>query len=119
MNVAVQRNLITGYANKKFLDPSGGYWADGISMFCTNASIYANTIIDATDVGIVLFAGQPFPRPSGSTILSYCDGEPAAGSPTGAYVCPRQESVAWSNTVLNAGNTAFAMFGLQDNIGAD
>jgi hypothetical protein len=59
--------------------------------------VSGNTVVDATDVGIILFAGQPY----------------------GNAVRPDQASIASGNTVLNAGNSAFAMFAFQDNIGDD
>jgi parallel beta-helix repeat protein len=34
-------------------------WADGISLSCANSTVYNNTIVDATDGGIVIF-GAPY-----------------------------------------------------------
>jgi hypothetical protein len=56
-----------------------GDWSDGISVACENATVTGNTAIDATDVGIVLFRAYP----------------------------ADQKSTVASNTVLNAGNSAF------------
>ncbi|KAK4046729.1 hypothetical protein OIO90_006460 [Microbotryomycetes sp. JL221] len=46
-----------------------GQWADGISMACKGSTIEGNTVIDATDVGIVLF-GAPGTKVTGNTIIS-------------------------------------------------
>ncbi|BGP47406.1 hypothetical protein JCM10450v2_003258 [Rhodotorula kratochvilovae] len=44
-------------------------WADGISIACKGSSVKGNTIIDATDGGIVIF-GAPGSQISGNTILA-------------------------------------------------
>lgn len=69
-------NLVTGYASSH---TNTGDWSDGISVACENATITGNTVIDATDVGIVIFRAYP----------------------------ADQKSTVASNTVLNAGNSAF------------
>ena len=73
-------NLITVYESKHFA--SG--WADGITVAAANCLIENNTIIDATDVGIVMFR-----------FIS--DG----------YTEP-QNSVVRGNTIINVGNSAYA-----------
>lgn len=73
-------NLITVY-------PSGHYdktWADGLSIGCENALVAGNQIVDATDVGIVLFTSYP----------------------------ATQRSQVLGNKVLSAGNSAFAAYGV-------
>ena len=73
----VRRNLITAYV------PShAGGWADGLSIACENTTVEANTIIDATDVSIVVFRAHP----------------------------AVQRSVVRWNTALNAGNSAYGGF---------
>lgn len=77
-------NLITVYTSEH--DPLGreGLWSDGISNLCEDASITRNTVIDATDVGIILFG-------TSSTVA--------------------QHSEVAHNTVIQAGEGTFAMFG--------
>lgn len=77
-------NLITVYTSEH--DPLGrqGLWSDGISNACEDASIVGNTVIDATDVGIILFG-------TSSTVA--------------------QHSEVAHNTVIQAGQGTFAMFG--------
>ncbi|MEK8034695.1 DUF4214 domain-containing protein [Ideonella sp. DXS29W] len=60
-----------------------GKYTDGLSIGCEGATITGNAVIDATDVGIAVF--------------------PAATVP--------QKSVIESNTILSAGNSAFAALG--------
>jgi hypothetical protein len=72
----VRGNLITGYGS----DHRGGGWADGISVACGRTSVTDNAIVDATDVGIVLY------RVDGGT----------------------QASVVEHNRIIAAGRSAFA-----------
>lgn len=72
----VRGNLITGYGS----DHRGGGWADGISVACGSTSVTDNAIVDATDVGIVLY------RVDGGT----------------------QASVVERNRIIAAGRSAFA-----------
>lgn len=58
----VHNNLITGYSNTHY--PIGGAYklSDGITVKCPDTSVTSNTIVDASDVGIIMFysagAGQ-------------------------------------------------------------
>lgn len=65
-------NLVTAYSSSHFNQD----WSDGLSVACEHATVQDNTVIDATDVGIVLFR---------------------------AYPAVQQSTVA-DNTILNAGN---------------
>jgi hypothetical protein len=47
----VRGNLVTAYGS----DHRGGGWADGLSIACARTSVTDNAIVDATDVGIVLY----------------------------------------------------------------
>lgn len=69
-------NLSTQYATDHV---DTGDWSDGLSVACENATVTGNTVIDATDVGIVLFRAYP----------------------------AVQKSLISNNTVMNAGNSAF------------
>jgi hypothetical protein len=57
-----------------------GTWSDGLSVACENATVEDNDIVDPTDAGIVLFRSTP----------------------------AIQRSLVRNNTVLSAGNSAFA-----------
>lgn len=46
-----------------------GRWADGLSVACRNTTVSGNTIVGATDGGIVLF-GSPGSRITGNTIIA-------------------------------------------------
>ncbi|KAK4705407.1 hypothetical protein P7C70_g799, partial [Phenoliferia sp. Uapishka_3] len=48
---------------------TAGQWADGISMACKESTVSSNTIIDATDGGIVIF-GAPGSQVTGNTVKS-------------------------------------------------
>jgi len=70
-NAEISNNLITGYANDHVR-----YTADGISVSCENTLIFGNQLVDVTDVGIVIFRGNP-----------------------------PQHSSAWGNFLLASGNS--------------
>jgi hypothetical protein len=75
-STTITGNLSTQYATDH---TTTGAWSDGLSVACENATVTGNTVIDATDVGIVLFRA-----------------------------CPAdQKSTVSGNTILNAGNSAF------------
>lgn len=76
----ITNNLVTAYASSHV----DGNWSDGLSVACENATIAGNTVIDATDVGIVVFRAYP----------------------------ADQHSLVSGNTVLSAGNSAFGGIGL-------
>jgi hypothetical protein len=72
----VRDNLITAYTSEH----ANESWADGISVACPRTSVSGNAIVDATDVGIVLY------RVVGGT----------------------QASVVQDNRIIAAGRSAFA-----------
>jgi Domain of unknown function (DUF4214) len=75
-STTITGNLSTQYATDHV---DTGDWSDGLSVACENATVTGNTVIDATDVSIVLFRA-----------------------------CPAdQKSTVANNTILNAGNSAF------------
>ncbi len=76
----IANNLVTAYETKHFESK----WADGITVASTNCIIENNTVIDATDVGIILFR--------------YI---------SNGYTEP-QNSVVRNNSILNVGNSAYA-----------
>jgi len=80
------------------IGPAGqpdGTWADGISLSCRNSTVSGNTIVDATDGGIVVF-GAPGSTISGNTIqavtrsllggIAMVDYKPYDGDFTGTVV---------------------------------
>jgi hypothetical protein len=71
----ITNNLITAYPSLH----SGGDYTDGLSIGCENSLVQGNQIVDATDVGIVVFTAAP----------------------------AIQKSTVAGNTVLSAGNSAF------------
>jgi hypothetical protein len=72
-------NLIEAYSSNHF----NGEWTDGVSNACENATIADNTVIDATDVPIILFSVNPR----------------TAQLP--------QTSQVFNNTIIQAGNSAY------------
>jgi uncharacterized protein DUF4214 len=75
-STTITGNLITAYSSSH---TQTNDWSDGISTACENTTVENNTVIDATDVGIVMFRAYP----------------------------AVQKSVVADNTILNAGNAAF------------
>lgn len=86
--VYIAGNLIIGYGNARIR----GQWADGISLACDQATAIGNTIVDATDVGIILFSD---------------------------WVTNSNSSRVMFNRVLQAGNDTWGMIGLDQSPGAD
>jgi hypothetical protein len=72
-------NLITAYTSNH----QSTEWSDGVSVACENATVANNTVIDATDVAIILFN----PNPIASGIA--------------------QTSQVFNNTIIQAGNSAY------------
>jgi hypothetical protein len=55
-NISVSGNLLTGYTNTHYGNATTPYpYSDGITSKCAKTSIENNTIIDASDVSIILF----------------------------------------------------------------
>jgi hypothetical protein len=77
--VTVSGNLVTAYSSEHMPDGTTGRWTDGISVSCEAATVTNNGIVDATDVGIVIFKAYPV----------------------------RQASTVSGNTILSAGNSAY------------
>ncbi|MET7952142.1 DUF4214 domain-containing protein [Micromonospora sp. NPDC005324] len=90
LSTVIVKNLITAYSsdNVKAADGSGR-WTDGISTACENSKIEGNSVIDATDVGIVLFRSSP----------------------------AKQQSLVRGNQLLNAGNSAWGSIGVDSGWG--
>jgi hypothetical protein len=76
----VSDNLIDAYTSQH----ADGLWADGISMHCEDVEVTGNTVLDATDVGIIIFALSPDVP---------------------------QKSQVHDNVVIQAGQSAFGMLG--------
>jgi hypothetical protein len=80
----VSGNVVTAYSSHHYRHGAVGPWTDGLSVACERAVVENNGIVDATDVGIVLFRAHP----------------------------AVQASVVRDNQVLNAGNSAYAALGV-------
>ncbi|HET9767434.1 MAG TPA: DUF4214 domain-containing protein [Thermoanaerobaculia bacterium] len=78
----ILNNLITVYSSAHTGTVINGQypWSDGLSISCENATVDNNEVVDATDVGIIIFRADP----------------------------AVQKSVAKNNRVLASGNSAFA-----------
>lgn len=76
-SASVTGNLITAYSSDHYLS---GDWTDGIAINCEGATVSGNEVIDATDVGIVVYRNT---------------------------VASPQHSVVRNNSVLSAGNSAY------------
>lgn len=82
----VTNNTITCYPSRHWTGAQDT-WTDGISVAGTNTNVSGNHVVDATDVGIVMFCN-------------------VHGTQTSDFV---------GNTVLNAGNSAYAGIGLDQS----
>ncbi|MFI9847393.1 DUF4214 domain-containing protein [Nonomuraea sp. NPDC051941] len=87
----ISGNLVTAYSSEHVMHDGVGRWTDGISVSCENAVVEGNGIVDATDVGIVLFRSSP----------------------------ATQRSSVQGNVVLNAGNAAYGAIVVDPLYGGD
>jgi hypothetical protein len=86
-------NVITGYARAHSQDRSGrAEWADGIQVFCEQATVAGNMVVDVGDTGIVIH-----------------------GVRNGYFTLPQRSGVFW-NYLLSAGTSAHVALGA-DGIG--
>lgn len=85
-NNVITGNFIEAYTSSH----TGEFWSDGISAHCEDVTISGNTVIDATDVGIIAFA--------------LLDGA-------------AQHSQIFNNVVIQAGQSSFGMIGLDPYFG--
>jgi Domain of unknown function (DUF4214) len=93
----ITNNLLLGYATSHYKGEIShtGLWADGISFDGTSSTISTNDIVDATDVGVVLFGNKALPD-VGDT-----------------------NTVVDSNNIMNAGNSASAAADFDPYLSAD
>ncbi|WP_164522844.1 hypothetical protein [Paenibacillus baekrokdamisoli] len=82
-NAYIAHNLITAYASSHYVGVNGG-WSDGITHASTDSIIEDNQVVDATDVGIIVFR-----------FVSLNHDVP-------------QTTIVRNNTVVNFGNSAYA-----------
>lgn len=57
----ISDNLITGYTSTHYPIDTVGKYSDGITVSCENTSVTRNHIVDASDVGIILFRSGSAP----------------------------------------------------------
>lgn len=83
-NVSIVHNLVTAYSSKHYSpNPANVHpWADGLSCACESALIQENEIVDATDVGIIIYRATP----------------------------AIQRSIVRNNKVFSAGNSAYSAY---------
>ncbi|MGI5131146.1 DUF4214 domain-containing protein [Pseudonocardia sp. CA-107938] len=84
-SLTIADNVVTAYSSENVRRPGEqGRWTDGLSVSCEGATVRGNGVVDATDVGIVIFRASP----------------------------AVQRSVVRDNVVLSAGNSAFGAIGV-------
>lgn len=89
MNERIVGNLVTGYSSRHQFDRRGqAQWVDGIRVLCEDAEVAHNSIVDVTDLGIVM-----------------------DGSESRAGLVTRQRSQVHDNLVLSAGQDAHVALG--------
>jgi hypothetical protein len=83
-NISIVHNLVTTYSSQHYSpDPANFHpWADGLSCACESALIQENEVVDATDVGIIIYRATP----------------------------AIQKSIVRNNRVFSAGNSAYAAY---------
>jgi hypothetical protein len=67
-SATIQDNLVTAYGSDHT-----GTWTDGISVACASATVTRNAVIDATDVGIILYrveGGAQASRVTANTVIA-------------------------------------------------
>ncbi|WP_158623754.1 DUF4214 domain-containing protein [Corallococcus llansteffanensis] len=85
--VTLTSNLVTGYSTPH----TGAGWADGLSIACSGSSARYNSVIDATDVAIIVFSKRLNPA------------DPGRGT----------NIVVQSNTIVAAGRSAYGALGFE------
>src|SRR5205085_785450 len=83
-NVSIVHNLVTAYSSQHYSSDPANFtpWADGLSCACENTLIQENEVVDATDVGIIIYRAAP----------------------------AIQKSQVRNNRVFSAGNSAYAAY---------
>lgn len=82
-NVSIVHNLVTAYSSAHHPpSPLNEPWADGLSCACESTLIQENEVVDATDVGIIIYRSTP----------------------------ATQKSIVRNNRVFSAGNSAYAAY---------
>ncbi|HKQ09407.1 MAG TPA: DUF4214 domain-containing protein [Blastocatellia bacterium] len=83
-NISIVHNLVTAYSSSHYSpDPATiTPWADGLSCACESTLIQENEVVDATDVGIIIYRSTP----------------------------ATQKSLVRNNRVFSAGNSAYAAY---------
>lgn len=74
--MTVQSNLLTGYSNNH-----QGKLTDGISANCEKVTISSNNVVDASDVGVILFASSTVQGPMAQASQVYDNTVVSAGVP--------------------------------------
>lgn len=105
----VTNNLVTAYnsAHHRPATASGSAgapdatWTDGMNIGCEDTLVQGNTILDATDVGLIVF------RSCYQGELGYSPGA-TAKSPQCVSGPIAQKSRVLSNTIVNGGSSAYA-----------
>jgi hypothetical protein len=98
----VQGNLVTAYnsahhapaANSSSAGGGQATWTDGFNIGCEKTEVSGNTIVDATDVSLIVFR-------------SCVQNEASSSGPVCTTGPGRQESDVHDNTILNAGQSAY------------
>jgi hypothetical protein len=86
----ISDNLITGYTSTHYPIGIDGKYSDGITVSCERTSVTRNHVVDASDVGIILFrSGRIDPKHSELAFV-------------------KQQSVVSDNVIISAGVSAFA-----------
>jgi hypothetical protein len=86
----ISRNLVTGYATEhEQTRLGGGRWADGLSIFCEQATVQDNDVVDISDAGIVVYGSWNSATEQRRT----------------------QRSTVSDNLILSAGNSAHVALG--------
>jgi len=113
----VTNNLFDAYSSSH----ANGLWSDGISDGCENSTISGNAIVDASDVGIILFAGSPAQTShvTNNTVIQAGHGayallaaDPSTGQPNGNRNSFSGAQIT-NNTIWTA-PTAVSTFGISD-----
>jgi hypothetical protein len=84
-SATIRNNVVTAYSSDHFVHEGQGRFTDGLSVACEGAMVEGNDVIDATDVGVVLFRSTP----------------------------AVQRSLIRNNRVLSAGNPAYAALAIE------
>lgn len=118
-NTVITYNLVDAYSSQH-----GSSLSDGISDGCEGSSVTHNSVLDASDVGIILFGGTSAvaqqSQVTNNTVIQAGHGsfallgvDPSTGEPTGSTISFNGSTMS-NNTIWTSPTGGISTFGITD-----